>query len=302
MLSRLSRIQATPLPPRPPKKGFNPANPEIPILENYRARPGKEFWDVFPVHRNWRSGTPFKLDLDKLESWVKLAGDTEQMRTLLSEISHDVTYGADLKVEDGYEPNANKNAPSAYEQGQWVTDEVASAIKKGIVAGPFSGDEVPKNATINSIQTAPKPNGKVRIIGNMSAPKGRGVNAFIDKKWYPSEMGGMPEILIALSYCGRGAKFAKCDWNAAYKHVAVAQKQLRYQWFSWLGKFFVELCLVFGYVSSVGIYDRLARLMWLIVAALLTYPRFLVIQHLDDLCMVGWGDDGRLEEFYAKYL
>ena len=105
-MSRLSRIQSTPLPPRPPKKGFNPANPEIPILENYRARPGKEFWDVFPVHRNWRSGTPFKLDLDKLESCVKLAGDTEQMRTLLSEISHDVTYGADLKVEDGYEPNA----------------------------------------------------------------------------------------------------------------------------------------------------------------------------------------------------
>ena len=109
-----------------------------------------------------------------------------------------------------------------------MTDEVATAIKKKIVAGHFVKSEVPKNATINSIQTAPKPNGKIHIIGNMSAPKGKGVNAFIDKKWYPSEMGGMPEILVALNYCGRGAKFAKCDWNAAYKHVAVAQKELRY--------------------------------------------------------------------------
>ena len=70
----------------------------------------------------------------------------------------------------------------------------------------------------------------------------------------------------------------------------------------WLSKYFVDLCLVFGCVSSVGIYDRLARLMWLIVAALLFYPRFLVIQHLDDLCMVGRGDDGRVEEFYDKYV
>ena len=63
-------------------------------------------------------------------------------------------------------------------------------MKKKIVAGPFKKSEIPKNVTVNSIQTAPKPNGKVCIIGNMSAPKGRGVNAFIDKNWYPSEMGG----------------------------------------------------------------------------------------------------------------
>ena len=71
----------------------------------------------------------------------------------------------------------------------------------------------------------------------------------------------MHEILVAINYCGRGAKFSKCDWNAAYKHIALALGMLRYQWFMWLSMYFVELCLVFGCVSSVGIYDRLARLM-----------------------------------------
>ena len=290
------------MPPRLPKKGFNPANPEIEILKDYRKEPNKKFWDSFPVHRDYRSGTPFKLSVSRLEELVEQAGATEQLTSLLEDVTNDIKVGADLKVEGPYEPTVNKNAPSAYEQGQWVTDEVATAVKKKIVAGPFKKHEVPKNATINSIQTAPKPNGKVRIIENMSAPKGKGVNAFIDKKHYPSEMGGMPEILVALNHCGRGAKFAKCDWNAAYKHIAVALGMLRYQWFMWLAMYFVELCLVFGNVSSVGIYDRLARLMWLIVATLLSYPRFLIIQHLDDLCIVGRGDDGKVEQFYYKYL
>ena len=101
MLARLARIQATPLPPRPPKKGFNPANPEVPILQDYRASPNKAFWEAFPVHRNWRSGTPYKLDLEKLGDLVKMAGNTEQMRSLLEVISQDVLYGADLMVEEG---------------------------------------------------------------------------------------------------------------------------------------------------------------------------------------------------------
>ena len=190
LLERLTEIESTPLPPRLPKKGFNPANPEVPILDDYRKEPKKEFWDAFPKHRNWKSGTPFKLKVDRLEELVEQAGATEQLTSLLEDVSNDIKYGADLKVEGPFEPTVNKNAPSAYDQGQWVTDEVATAVKKQIVAGPFKKSEVPANATINSIQTAPKPNGKVRIIENMSAPKGRGVNAFIDKKWYPSEMGG----------------------------------------------------------------------------------------------------------------
>ena len=52
LLDRLLRIESTPLPPRLPKKGFNPANPEVPILEDYRKEPKQEFWDAFPVHRN----------------------------------------------------------------------------------------------------------------------------------------------------------------------------------------------------------------------------------------------------------
>ena len=299
LLEKLCEIQSTPLPPRHPKKPFNPANPEIPLLDNYEDFPDKEFWNVFPRQRNTRAGTPFKLDVQCLEKWVQEAGATEELVELLEEVKKDIVNGADLKVDEGYKPTESRNAKSAYSDGKYVTDEIASGLKTGIFAGPFSRSEIPKNVTVNSLQTAPKPNGKVRIILNMSTPKEAGVNDFIRKEHYPCEMGGMKELVWAINYCGKGAKFAKCDWNAAYKHIAVAQNQLCYQWFRWLQMFFVELCLIFGCISSVGLYDRLARMMWLIVACVLSYPMDLIVQHLDDLCMIGNGEDGRLEQIFG---
>ena len=53
--------------------------------------------------------------------------------------------------------------------GKWVTDEVAKIVRDKIFAGPF--DSCPERATVNSLQTAPKPDGKVRIILKYSAPK-----------------------------------------------------------------------------------------------------------------------------------
>ena len=168
-----------------------------------------------------------------------------------------------------------------------------------IFAGPF--DSCPKRATVNSLQTAPRSDGKVRLILNYSAPKKRGVNQSIDKKAYPAMMGGMKEILIALNFCGRGALFFKCDMVAAYKHIHVRQKQLRYQWFCWLGKFFCELCLVFGCVSSVGIYDRMARLIIRMAVSLSQFPAFLAVQHLDDLCVISPRDGMMIRRMYKQY-
>ena len=100
LLARLSRIQSTPLPPRPPDKGFNPANPEIPILKDYGGHPKKSFWEVFPVHRNWRSGTPFKLDVKKIGDLVKKAGSTDiNLRVDWGHHPHGPDYSEEVTAE-----------------------------------------------------------------------------------------------------------------------------------------------------------------------------------------------------------
>ena len=304
-VEKLSKLDKQSIPPRPPKKIVKLANPEIPELANYATDAPDSFWHVFPSQRNWRAGTPFKLNCQALWELVVKAGASVGLVDLYNEVVKDIEKGADLKVSNKYVSKSSKNAKSAtgVEWGRAVTDSIVTGLKTCIFAGPYTVDQLPhENPTVNSLQVAPKPDGKPRIILNMSSPPGEGVNAFIKKDEYPPIMGGMKEILVALNYVGRGAKFFKCDWNSAYKHVGVRPGQLKYQYFKWLGRYFIELCLIFGNVSSVGIYDRMARLMWYIAAAIVGYQHFLVVQHLDDLCAMGSGSDGKLEEFYRVYL
>jgi hypothetical protein len=90
--------------------------------------------------------------------------------------------------------------------------------------------------------------------------------------------------LKVLNNAGRGCLITKTDWAAAYKHICVRQEDLNLQWFSWAGKYFMELCLIFGSASSAGIFDDVAKLVLDLVCRRANFPRNMVCQHLDDVC------------------
>ena len=296
---RLEEILRSPNPERFPKKEFKATCPELPILEDYVVDPGVEFWDKFPVNKNECGGSPFKINVKKLESLVMSTDPDFSTLALLKEVIKDVENGCDLAVGDGYKKQVSKNAPSCLARGPQITDMLAKGVKDGIILGPLKSK--PKNATINSLQTADRPDGKVRLIVNYSAPRGKGLNAFISKRTYPARMGGMREVLFAINFCGVGCQFAKCDWQQAYKHLGVRHGQLKFQYFMWLGRYFCELCLVFGCVSSVGLYDRFARLLVIIAMLLEGYLWFLLVQHLDDFIIFGPAGDDRVARMYERY-
>ena len=195
LLNRLVEVNQVPLPPKLPPKDFKPEFPNIPRLKSYSQSAPKSFWEQFPKNRNWRGGSPYKINTEVLSKQVAEAGGTFELTRLLSEVRKDIEQGADLKVSPEYVPQRSKNAESAIEEGYRVTDEIAKGVATKILAGPF--DECPTNATINSLQTKIKPNGRLRLIMNESLPKGKGVNQFISKKEYPPRMGGMKEIVLA---------------------------------------------------------------------------------------------------------
>jgi hypothetical protein len=93
----------------------------------------------------------------------------------------------------------------------------------------------------------------------------------------------------------------KIDWANAYKHVHVKPKDLPLQYFSWLGKDFVKLMLVFGARSSAGIYDRLAKLVLCLVLAYSRFPPEMVCQYLDDVCAACAAGATDLERFQTAY-
>ena len=82
----------------------------------------------------------------------------------------------------------------------------------------------------------------------------------------------------------------------------MSQDDLKLQVLEWGGHFFIELKLIFGGVSSPGIYDELAKVFLWCVMLLSRMPRYAVEQHLDDVIAVGLpGEDSPVFTFFRMY-
>ena len=85
----------------------------------------------------------------------------------------------------------------------------------------------------------------------------------------------------------------------AYKQLRTMSSDVRQQFFKWMGKYFAELCLTFGGSSSVGLFDRLAKVFRFIATQLSKILPKHVRQIIDDV--VGCGTKEEVLDFYGKY-
>ncbi len=83
------------------------------------------------------------------------------------------------------------------------------------------------------------------------------------------------------------------DWTGAYKQIRVDESDHPLEYIEWLGRFFLELCLIFGGVSSVDIYDRFAKIVLFIVLVESGMSLSLMVQQIDDVVACG-PTDGKL--------
>ena len=295
---RLLEVGLGPDPPLPPKKIFV-AKHGLPKLADYKKPAPRDFWEKFPS--NQAEGKSW-VNPVRLEGLARACGYRD-METV-ERVCNDLRNGADIGCKgECRNPSTSGNAPSAFEYPEEITDAIAGWVKGGIAVGPMPVGERPPDVKVSGIMCRPKPNGSVRIILNLSAPEGRSVNDGIDIKEFPATMSSTQKWLEVLNKAGRGALMVKIDWQEAYKHVHVRKEDLKLQWFSWLGMDFAELALIFGAKSSVGLYDRLAKVVLGIVLLMAGFPEDMVCQHLDDVCAAGpAGEEGvrTFEEMYRK--
>ena len=284
-------------PALPPLKVFKPKH-DLPILPNYRQAAPEEFWNSFPSNYVQPA-----ISLVNGQVLQRMALETGRVcPILLQAVVSDITLGASIGCK-GYcrRPTKASNAPSAYTDGRKVTDAIADWVSKGFAYGPLPLSDVPKGAKFSGVMTRPKPNGSVRIILNLSSPKGSSVNDGIDSSDFPTVMSSTTKWLRALHRAGKRCLMTKVDWADAYKHLAVRLEDTELQYFNWLGKAFKELSLVFGCASSAGLFDRLAKVVLAVVVFRAGIDPVLVIQHLDDCCAAGPRDSSILAKFDAVF-
>ena len=108
--------------------------------------------------------------------------------------------------------NKNANSKSALVYGERVADSLQDWIKEGIAFGPLLPEEMPwTDYSVNPILVRLKPNGKARIIVNMSSPypkesdkKGdpKSVNSGINKEDFPATMSLIAKFAQSLMHSG----------------------------------------------------------------------------------------------------
>ena len=245
----------TTLPSLPPPKTFKPKH-RLPVLSDYSNGAPASFWRDFPSYYV-QPGVSL-INPDTLRTLGLQTGFPDH--GLLHSICLDLRLGARIGCTGKFRlPSRATNAPSALEEGHKVTDAVADWTFKGFAFGPVPLNAVPDSAKFSGLMARPKPNGAVRVILNLSSPKGCSVNEGINSEEFPTVMSSTTQWLSALNKAGKRCFFLKVDWADAYKHIPVCREDSDLQWFTWLGKAFKELSLVFGGASSAGLFDRVAK-------------------------------------------
>lgn len=179
-----------------------------------------------------------------------------------------------------------KNHPIDEDSTPGATAQITEIIQKDVLAkkkaGPF--DQPPfipfSCSPIGAVPKHTEPNEpkKIRVIHDLSHPKGTSVNDSIKDIYCP--MGSFDQAMEAVVQQGRGCYLIKLDVEAAYKQVPVRKQDWHLIGFTWLDKYYFELALPFGLRSSCRLWELYA-----------TALHYFFQHHLGIECVVHYVDD-----------
>jgi hypothetical protein len=288
-------------PAQAPIQKFSKKCPEVPTLDSYSVPPPITFWSNFPS-RKLPSNPSTPLDVGALSTVVQ---DTEHLllphqkkraSTLLFELENGVVVPFSHPLPSIVVPNT----PSVYEYGENFTDTVASWVKKGFVSGPFFFEPV-QIFRLNSMIAVDQKT-KIRIVMNLSGPKGSSYNDAIDSLALEKVcMSSARKFGYSVVDCGPGARMWKYDQTDAYKNLPASPDDVLLQGFAWLGGLFFETQQPFGSKAAVAAFDRLGKTVQDVTKKLTNFPDHLMHRTLDDLPFVTPADSDIGEKFASKY-
>ena len=175
--------------------------------------------------------TPPWISADKLEAVAARVGYNN--REELSYNLGNLRQGADIGVIGSSRLHAvGPNLPGFLSLGYRSADTIATWVKKQLVYGPLTREQLPPSFRSSPIQAALKPSGRIRICLDFSWPwRARGtpkdqvdlssttptsLNDGIRGDW-PVWMISCKDVLYRLLYCNPSSMMSKIDWLDAYK-------------------------------------------------------------------------------------
>ena len=203
-------------------------------------------------------------------------------QSLVSSIITGFKFGFDIGFRGTVTNTFPDNNRSAYLHKDGVTEAIRKEISRGHTAGPFPTPPFPINH-ISPLGAAPKPDGSIRLIMDLSQPRGNSVNDFISKDEFPCHYTPFDEATRLIMKMGPGCFLTKVDIKHAYRILPVRPEDWPLLVYCWEGQFCVDLKLPFGGRSSASIFTDFADLIcWIITEKYL----LVVIHYSDDYLLI----------------
>ena len=210
-------------------------------------------------------------------------------KDFVNRVIKNVTEGVRIGYTGPQETRVCKNWPSAAKLEAHVQASIEKDISLGRKLGPFSRPPCATYVASPLGAFQKRSSAKVRVVHDLSYPRGRSINDFIPPEEYSVEYLSLDEVVKAIRQSGRHTLMAKADLSDAYHHVLVHKDD----WHllgsvNILGdntyEFYVSTVLPFGLRSAPQKFTDIAlasKLIMLYAGA--TY----IQQYLDDFITIG---------------
>ena len=199
--------------------------------------------------------------------------------SLVAYVVHGFRHGFDLGYSGLLTPSRPDNLRSALADVPGVSAAILLELRRRHVAGPFAVPPFPV-LHCSPLGAAPKPDGSVRLIMDLSSPRGDAVNEGIDREQFSVVYSSFDEAVRLVARLGSGAFLAKLDVQHAFRLCPVRLDQLPLLGFRWEGRYFVDTRLPFGSRSSPFIFTQFADLLHWILHNV--YYIAFILHYLDD--------------------
>ena len=218
---------------------------------------------------------PCNINVDLFESLLEFHPD----QNLVKYIVHGLRNGFDIGFTGPHSMSFPKNLKSADANKDAIRIAIEKEIRRGHTAGPFPTPPFPITHC-SPIGAAPKKDGSVRLIMDLSQPHGSSINDDISKEEFSFQYSKFDDATDLLMKAGPGSLLCKLDIKHAYRLLPVRPDQWHLLCYCFEGKYYVDLVLPFGLRSSGCIFCKFADLV-----------KWIITNHYHIEALVNYSDD-----------
>ena len=186
-------------------------------------------------------------------------------QNLVKYIVNGLRNGFNIGFTGEFSATRPKNLKSADQDKILMQQAINKEITRGHTAGPFPYPPFPQTHC-SPIGSAPKKDGSLRLVMDLSQPFGSSINDYISKEDFICEYSRFDDATDLVMNKGPNALMCKLDIKHAYRILPVQPDQWHLLCYYWENNYYVDLVLPFGLRSSGAIFNQFAGLVkWILI-------------------------------------